>query len=94
MKSVDESHNQVELKLSDSTENGLKTRNQVEKSSVKESEMIEKFVNDSKESELNDEKFDKFSKMVMFGIPKQAVLNKMAIENFTVEEIEKFSSVH
>ena len=94
MKSVDESHNQVELKLRDSTENGLKTQNQVEKSSVKESEMIEKFVNNSKESGLNDEKFDKFSKMVMFGIPKQAVLNKMAIENFTVEEIEKFSSVH
>merc|ERR1711973_424708 len=92
--SVDESNNQVELKLTGSTENGLEPQNQVEKSPEKESEKIEKLVNDSKQSGLNDEKFDKFSKMVMVGIPKQAVLNKMAIENFTAEEIEKFSSVH
>ena len=82
------------MKLTRSTENGLEPQNQVEKSPEKESEKIEKLVNDSKQSGLNDEKFDKFSKMVMVGIPKQAVLNKMAIENFTAEEIEKFSSVH
>ena len=94
VKSVGDSNNKAESELNDSTKNEVKTQNQVEKSHEKESKKIEKLVNDSKQSGLNDEKFDKFSKMVMVGIPKQAVLNKMAIENFTLEEIEKFSSAH